>query len=85
MADRQTVYEVFQATVAANAGRPAYASKKDGQWASITWADQGQAVKAVGRALMASGVARGEIVGILSPTRLEWLQSDFGILSLIHI
>ena len=70
MADRQTVYEVFRATVAGNAGRPAYTSKKDGQWVSITWADQDEAVKRFGKALAASGVARGEIVGILSPCLL---------------
>ncbi len=79
MSDRQTVYQLFQATVRANASRPAYMSKKDGRWVSITWAEQDQAVRRVAKALIASGIARGEIVAIQSGTRLEWLQADFGI------
>ncbi len=79
MPGRQTVYEVLCATVSRHPGRLAYSSKRDGRWVSITWADQDEAVRNVGKALMASGVARGEIVGILSGTRLEWLQADFGI------
>jgi long-chain acyl-CoA synthetase len=82
MPDRQTVYELFRETVSRYSDRPAYTSKKDGRWVSLTWADQGRAVQNVGKALMASGVAHGEIVGILSGTRLEWLQADFGINSI---
>ncbi len=56
--------------------------RRGGQYIGISYAELVQAVgRAAGR-LRALGLERGDVVGILSPNRPEWIIADLAILSL---
>lgn len=76
-----SMVELFRDVCRQRAGAVAYMSKKDGAWKSILWAQQEIVVQRIAKGLMALGVAKGDRIGIVSQTRLEWIQADFGILS----
>ncbi len=47
----------------------------------ISWAEAGQTVRQVARALIALGVKPGEAVSIIGPNRPEWVQADLGAIA----
>jgi long-chain acyl-CoA synthetase len=75
----QSVFELLRAVVEKNGDRPAYRFKRGGTWHDVSWNEHLAMVRAVAKALMALGVKKGDRVNILGQTRLEWVQSDFGI------
>ena len=75
----QSLYELFQGVSTTNSDRPAYRFKKAGTWTELTWAETREEVNRVSRALIASGVRKGDRVCILSRTRIEWALADYGI------
>jgi long-chain acyl-CoA synthetase len=66
---------------AAKASNPALFSRLDaaGQWRDVLATDFLADVSALAKGLMASGVAAGDRVGIMSRTRYEWALIDFAI------
>ena len=66
---------------AEKASNPALFSKLDsnGQWQDIRATDFLADVRALAKGLIASGVATGDRVGIMSRTRYEWSLVDFAI------
>ncbi len=66
---------------AAKASNPALFSRLDaaGQWQDIRATDFLADVSLLAKGLMASGVAAGDRVGIMSRTRYEWTLVDFAI------
>jgi len=75
----RSLYHLFSDVVEANRENVAYRYKSAGAWHDVTWGEQAATVRAIGRSLMALGVKKGDRVAILSQTRLEWVQCDFGI------
>lgn len=61
------------------AERPIMREKRRGIWQTITWADLGRRMRAIGQALRADGLASGDRVCVLSETRPEWVYADLGI------
>lgn len=61
--------------------QPAYATKEGGAWVTRTWAQYVAEVTAFGKALIAGGIRKGEIVAILSGNRPEWVVADMGAMS----
>lgn len=57
---------------------PALRHKRLGIWQSLSWGAYYERVRAIGLALAARGLSRGDVVGILSENRPEWLMADFG-------
>ncbi|MEO9327570.1 AMP-dependent synthetase/ligase [Gordonia aurantiaca] len=55
--------------------------KQGSTWAPITAADAAARIAAIAKGLIASGVAPGDRVALLSRTRLEWNLVDFAIWS----
>ncbi|SEL88170.1 AMP-dependent synthetase/ligase [Rhodococcus maanshanensis] len=51
----------------------------DGAWVNVTAAEFAAQVKGVAKGLMASGIALGDRVAILSATRYEWVVLDYAI------
>jgi long-chain acyl-CoA synthetase len=51
----------------------------DGTWVDVTAAEFAAQVKGVAKGLMASGIALGDRVAILSATRYEWVVLDYAI------
>ena len=76
-----TILEIFEATAHAHAGRPAMARKRGGAWEKTTWSEYGDAVRQAARALVASGVAPGRGVVILSFNRPEWFVTNLAAMA----
>lgn len=77
----QSVYELWSKISAANPEKAAYRYKADGSWKTVTWREQVEICKKISKSLLALGVKKGDRVDILSTTRLEWVQCDFGIVN----
>lgn len=50
--------------------------KEYGIWKVSTWADTGARVEALARGLLALGVERGDVVGIIGRNRPHWLWAE---------
>jgi fatty-acyl-CoA synthase len=72
----ETIGELWRATVRAHGGRPALVSRHQGiRW---TYDELHEQVERCARALIASGVERGDRVGLWAPNCAEWLVVQFG-------
>jgi len=76
-----TIYQMLHHLSVQNGNKPAYQYKRDGRWQEVSWLENEARCKQIARGLMALGVKAGDKVNILSQTRLEWVQCDFGIVS----
>ena len=52
---------------------------KDGQWQDVTCSQFNDQVRQLAKGLIASGIASGDRVAIMSRTRFEWTLADFAI------
>jgi len=74
-----TIPAMVQARIAAH-GEAVILRKKDrGIWQSISWNALGARIRAIGSALKASGLADGEVAGILGETSADWIAIDLAI------
>jgi long-subunit acyl-CoA synthetase (AMP-forming) len=71
-----TVLEIFEATAAAHAERPAMARKRGGSWEFLSWREYREAVHRAARSLVALGVGPGSGVVILAGNRPEWFVAS---------
>jgi long-subunit acyl-CoA synthetase (AMP-forming) len=76
-----TVLEILDATVRAHADRPAMARKRGAEWETTTWRQYRDAVRQAARALVATGVAPGQGVVILSFNRPEWFIANLAAMA----
>jgi long-subunit acyl-CoA synthetase (AMP-forming) len=76
-----TVFEVFEATAGAHAGRPAMRRKRAGSWEAITWAEYRDAVRLAARGLAALGVGPGTGVTIMGFSRPEWYVANIATMA----
>jgi long-subunit acyl-CoA synthetase (AMP-forming) len=76
-----TVFEVFEATVGAHAGRPAMRRRRAGSWEAITWAEYRDAVLLAARGLAALGVGSGTGVTIIGFSRPEWYVANIATMA----
>lgn len=76
----QTLPQLFRARCAESPDNIAYRFKRKNEWCTITWAEQAEVCKQISKALIALGVRKDDRVSVLSHTRLEWVQSDLGII-----
>jgi long-chain acyl-CoA synthetase len=68
-------------SVRAHAAKTAMRYKQGGSWHSISYAELGERIQAVAKAVLESGIQEGDPVGIFAPNEPEWSIADFGILS----
>jgi long-chain acyl-CoA synthetase len=73
--------ELFFRRAADFAGKSRYRVKRDGRWTEVSWDDHARAVEEIAAGLIATGVAPGAKVALLSATRPEWIEVDFAILA----
>ena len=74
----ETPQKLFRARGREWGSQPALRHKQKGIWSSTTWAGYYESARAVGLALDALGVQRGEAIAVLSENRPEWLYADMG-------
>ena len=53
----------------------------DGEWATVSWRQLAERVRAVAGGLVAAGTAPGDRVVVMSSTRLEWTIADLAIVA----
>jgi len=76
-----TIPQLLDLTLRENPRPDAYYSKKKGgQWAAISHQELGERVEAIALGLYALGIQPGDLVGLLSENRLEWILADLAIL-----
>ena len=61
---------------------PAYLEETESGWREVAWDEAAARVSALANGLLARGVGRGDVVAVLSRTRLEWLLLDWAIMSI---
>lgn len=72
--------EMFHHRVKSTPDAEALEFKKDGKWVTITWKEVADRVRGVACGLRSLGVENEQRCAIVSPTRMEWILADFGIL-----
>jgi long-chain acyl-CoA synthetase len=77
----ETLVDLFFDRVARWSDRVALRHVREGEWASITWAEYGQAVREVAAGLVDVGIEPGDRVGILAGNQPRWHMADLGILA----
>jgi long-chain acyl-CoA synthetase len=80
MAD-DTLARMFWSRVQRSADRPAQQFKREGVWQTLTWRQAGDVVQEIALGLIALGRQKGDVVALLSASRVEWVQADMAILS----
>lgn len=76
----RSVADLWQHRVGSTPESEAMRFRLDGRWTSMSWGEAGGRVRAISNGLLALGVARGDRCALLSPSRVEWILADFGIL-----
>ncbi|GAA3229738.1 long-chain fatty acid--CoA ligase [Pseudonocardia petroleophila] len=80
--DEENLVDAVYDNEAAHGGDVLYRRRgADQQWTDVTAAEFAGQVTAVARGLIASGVAVGDRVALLSRTRYEWTLLDFAVLA----
>jgi long-chain acyl-CoA synthetase len=79
LANVQSAAGLFQLRLAHDAQRTAARRKVSGLWRDLSWAEVGAQAEEAAWGLIAIGVKKGEMVSIISGTRIEWTVADLGI------
>ena len=77
----QTIPSLWQFVLDKHLAGPAYLEEQAEGWREVSWPEAAERVDALGKALLARGVGRGDAVAVLARTRLEWLLLDWAIMS----
>ena len=59
-----------------------FARKKDGEFKPVTYRELYQKALDFGAGLLSIGIKRGDLIGLISDNRKEWLQADMGIMAI---
>lgn len=73
--------ELFQRRVERSREQVAYRYPRGAGFASMTWGEAAERVRALAAGLLSLGLEREQRVAILSTTRLEWVLADLAVLS----
>jgi len=79
LANIQSVGQLFRQRAASDAQRTAARRKVSGRWEDVSWLQLAKEAEEAGWGLIALGVKKGEMVSIISSTRVEWTVADLGI------
>lgn len=77
-----TIHGSVLEAAAANPAGTALMVRRGGQYVGVTYADLVRSVELAAGKLRALGLEQGDVVGILSPNRPEWIVADLAVLSL---
>lgn len=59
-----------------------FSRKKDGEFEPVTYRELYQKALDFGAGLLSIGIKRGDLIGLISDNRKEWLQADMGIMAI---
>jgi long-chain acyl-CoA synthetase len=78
MPAKRTIPRLWRDAVARNTGT-AYLVDEGDAWREVSWADAAERVELLANGLLARGIGKGDAVGILARTTLEWALFDFAL------
>ena len=78
MAAKRTIPRLWRDAVARNTGT-AYFVDEGESWREVSWAAAAERVELLANGLLARGIRKGDAVGILARTTLEWALFDFAL------
>jgi long-chain acyl-CoA synthetase len=79
MGAERTIARLWADAVAAGRSSPAYLQQHGDHWHEIGWPEAAERVERMANGLLARGVGKGDAVGILAGTTLEWALFDFAL------
>jgi long-chain acyl-CoA synthetase len=80
MAEKRTIAAIWDEAVAEERTAPAYLVEgPEGTWREVSWPEVATAVDELAHGLLALGVKKGQALGILGHTMLEWSLFDFAL------
>jgi long-chain acyl-CoA synthetase len=75
----RTIAALWRNAVAQPREHPAYLIETDDGWRPVSWDEAAARVRDLANGLLALGIAKGDAVGILATTRLEWALVDYAL------
>jgi long-chain acyl-CoA synthetase len=75
----RTIGELWREAIGAGRTRPAYLVEHNDGWEEVSWDEAGVAVEELANGLLALGVRKGDVFGILAQTSLEWALFDYAL------
>jgi long-chain acyl-CoA synthetase len=75
----RTIGALWRKAVAEERTTPAYLAEEEGGWREVSWEEAARRVEDIAFGLLALGIKKGDVFGIMSPTRLEWALVDFAL------
>src|SRR5713226_164725 len=75
----QSVAQLFKKRIAEDGARTAARRKVKGAWEDVSWTQLAAESEEAAWGLIALGIKKGEMVGILAGTRVEWTVADMGV------
>src|SRR5665213_2990216 len=75
----QSVAQLFRSRLKEDADRPAAKHKTGGAWKDISWGELAARGEAIAWGLLALGAQRGQMIGLIGATRIEWTMCDLGV------
>ena len=76
----RTIPALWRDAVAAKRTSPAYLVETEpGRWSETSWDEAARAVDELANGLLARGIRKGDVFGIVGRTRLEWTLFDFAL------
>ena len=78
--ERRTLVELYLGSLEAHADSEAMRRRRpDGTWESLTHREAGDRIRELALGLRSLGLERGDRVGLVSDTRMEWALADFAL------
>jgi long-chain acyl-CoA synthetase len=75
----RTVANLWRNALAAGHPEPAYLVEDQSGWREVSWAEAAETVDELAHGLLALGIRKGDVFGILARTSLEWALFDFAL------
>src|SRR5215210_5781174 len=79
MEEKRTIAALWIAAVAEGRTTPAYLVEEPDGWREVSWQEAAIAVDELAHGLLSLGIGKGDAIGILGHTRLEWSLFDFAL------
>ena len=79
MNGQRTIARLWEDAVARPRSGPAYLVQDGDEWHPVSWSEAAERVDLLAHGLLARGVRKGDAVGILAQTTLEWALFDFAL------
>jgi long-chain acyl-CoA synthetase len=75
----RTIPALWHNALAEHRASPAYLAEEEDGWREVTWEEAARRVEDLAFGLLAQGIKKGDVIGIMSATRLEWVLADFAL------